>query len=322
MTVIRSLVRKSIKSDDICKAFSLFWDGGFDLDLTSAGIQLWGVKDTTMKGWENTSPVDNPVSFLDAKFSTIGHDLEFDMVICNDRIKQYDVARDLAYKFHLPIIIIDHSLPENLNATDIMVINKTRKCAFSVGCHPTITKKWQCDFTIPYGIEVPDLNNERTNDVLIHGSFLKLVPEHQVIIQQIQEESNAVLYGYAETNSNPFTSWKQCKNIFDSSKIFINLSTTFAFPRGLLLAMAHGCAVITNEINLTKEIINHRKNCLKFDKIEEILPKVKELLSNNALRLELAVNAQQTIKDNFPMQQFREQWQKLIPTIRETLYLL
>jgi len=322
MTQIRSLVRKSTKSDNF-KAFSLFWDGGFDIDLTSTGLQLCGVQDTAVRGWEPISPSDSSaIQFVSSDFTPYGHDLTFDFIICNDRLKQFDVARHLSHKFHLPLIIIDHATPGELNLTDIAVVNQSREFAISVGCHPLISKEWDCDFTIPYGINVvDDIERDRTNDVLIHGSFYQLIEQQQPLIEKIVNDTKAKLFGHNKKLSKPFASWSQCETELLDSKIYVNLSTTHSLPRGLLLAMAHGCAVVTNSIDLTDAILDNRQNCIIIKNIEDITPSVKELLNNPMLRTKLATNARQTILDNFPMDKFVTEWKNLINTFKGTLYL-
>lgn len=326
MTLIRSLVRKAIKPADNCKVFNLFWDGGFDLDLTKIGMEMWGVKDTTIRGWEYTSDASpSCVTFVSKKFSTLSNDFEFDLMICNDRLKQFDSARDLARKLHIPVIIIDHCLPGDLSPTDIMVINKARSSAVTIGCDPMISKAWQCDFTAPYGIEVCSIDifdKPRENDVLMHGSFHQLIPTHKHIITEVTQQTNAKLFGFQEGESNPFTSWLQCHEMFLDSKVYVNLATTDSFPRGLLLAMAHGCAIVSNTPKLIGQtILDDQYNCLTVDNIEEIVPKTKELLQDSELRTKLGKNARETVAEYFPMKLALTKWKELFDTLRGTLYL-
>lgn len=328
MTIIRTLTHKSIKKNslcNLCNIFSLFWDGGFDLDLTRTGIQLYGVQDTAMRGWEyfsSTSPKN--INMLDANFSVQKHDKVFDFIICNDRMKQFDVAKTLAHQFHLPIIIVDHLMPDTtMSVVDTKVMKQSQASYISIGSHKLISEKWENNFTIPYGIEIPrEMVQEKNNNVLIHGSFDSLAPQSRPILQQILQDTNSILKGNNKGLSEPFSSWQECEQVFNDSKVYINLSTTLSIPRGLLLAMAHGCAVVTNAVELTHTILKHEHNCLIIKNVEDIKPQTQRLLEDNKLRQKLTENAKQTIIENFPMDTFIQNWTKLINKVKGGLYLL
>ena len=325
MTIIRSLVRKASKQQGPCKAYSLFWDGGFDLDITKSNLKLWGTPEITMRGWEpmSTTCTDN-VEFIDAKFSSVGHDLEFDMVLCNDRFKQFDAAKKIASRLHVPVVFIDHMIPKDINPIDLAVLKEgARKGIVSIACHETIAKGWDSEFTIPYGVDIPevDLDEPRIHNIVIHGSFQQLNPTHRDLIARITNDTDALLFGYNQDKSNPFTSWEQCSNTLKSAQVFINLSTSYTIPRGLLLAMAHGCAVITNNIAPLNSFLSNRNNCLVIENLEDILPASQELLKNNTLRYKLGQNARDTIQEVFPMDAFVTNWTETLDSLREVLYL-
>jgi glycosyltransferase involved in cell wall biosynthesis len=90
-------------------------------------------------------------------------------------------------------------------------------------------------------------------------------------------------------------------DVLSSSDVFCLPSLWEGFPIALLEAMAMRKAVIATEVDGSVEIIQNKKNGLliKPQNIQMLADVIKELMSNNSLRNELAAAAQQTILNDF-----------------------
>lgn len=90
-------------------------------------------------------------------------------------------------------------------------------------------------------------------------------------------------------------------DVLFSSDIFCLPSLWEGFPIALLEAMAMRKAVIATEVDGSVEIIQNKKNgiLVKSQNIQMLADAIKELISNNTLKTELAIAAQQTILNDF-----------------------
>lgn len=90
-------------------------------------------------------------------------------------------------------------------------------------------------------------------------------------------------------------------DVLFSSDIFCLPSLWEGFPIALLEAMAMRKAVIATEVDGSLEIIQNKKNgiLIKPQNVQILAEAIKELISNNHLRKELAEAAQQTILNDF-----------------------
>ena len=69
---------------------------------TGHNFYLWAADNRSWDSRAEKKPENLQV--IDADWPTT----YFDMIICNDRLEQYDLAVSLAHKFHLPVLLIDH----------------------------------------------------------------------------------------------------------------------------------------------------------------------------------------------------------------------
>jgi hypothetical protein len=63
----------------------------------------------------------------------------FDMIICNDRLEQYDLGASLAHKFHLPILLIDHCSSEVVKPLHALAKVDIESPQAQLAKNPTVT---------------------------------------------------------------------------------------------------------------------------------------------------------------------------------------
>ena len=81
---------------------------------TENNFYLWSSSGNAWKKEIETRPENLHV--IDQEWPTS----YFDMIICNNRLEQYDLAASLAHKFHLPILLIDHCSSEAVKPTSAL----------------------------------------------------------------------------------------------------------------------------------------------------------------------------------------------------------
>lgn len=139
-------------------------------------------------------------------------------------------------------------------------------------------------------------------------AFKKVVEENNKAVLlmigdgELKEQAIALVKELDLENSVVFQkSRTDVADVLFSSDIFCLPSLWEGFPIALLEAMAMRKAVIATEVDGSMEIIQNKENgiLIKPQNIQMLADAIKELITNNNLRKELAEAAQQTILKDF-----------------------
>ena len=167
---------------------------------------------------------------------------------------------------------------------------------------------------IPYGIEVPDYNDgERDIDVLIHGKF---VQADYGLITRIQEmQFKTEVYG-----DNPGISEEIHEEELDEklsqTKVFLNLSNNISIPNSALRAMAHGCAIVSNENPITPELFEHCGKIVKH--IDDFAPAINKAIDNDWQSM--GQSGRETIMLKHKMSVVVDQWKHKLLDLGQGIY--
>lgn len=93
------------------------------------------------------------------------------IILCNDKIANYDICKNLSILYHVPTIVIDHSIKNKLfDDNKLKIIDDLPSCT-RIAINMAITRSWGSihDHIIPY-----EINNNATietwNNLLISTS--------------------------------------------------------------------------------------------------------------------------------------------------------
>lgn len=132
-------------------------------------------------------------------------------------------------------------------------------------------------------------------------------PKLEAIIKDLNLEQNVHLRGYV----------KNVPEFLLDSDIYIHSSESEPFGIAILEAMAAGLCVIATNVGGVPDIITHNKNGMLFEYGNEY--ELKDLISlvitDNALRINLAKNAKETVTDKFSILQTVQMYQTVYPDL-------
>ena len=290
MSIIRNLVRKSIKNNEPATILTFCHDGMFDYDLCRTPHTFYGAIDSSSIGWSpNTQTVPYNFKFLPNSFNVLGNDIGFDLVLCNSR-QMYEKAHQFSNALHLPIVIVDH-LPYSGSFPSVANIHTT----------PILNKE---DSTlIEYMVEEQRKPVDKDIDVLICGKFVK---EEYPIIKNIMENLDSCLIIGDNEGISDSVHDELYINYFDRSRVYINLSTSYGVSKHLLQAMASGCAIISSNTDAVREILG-QKDVTYITDAEQAPELVKNLLNNADLK-SIGARMRDLAKARFNPKTFTEKW--------------
>lgn len=248
MNPIRTSINKAFAEDRPARILSLFYDGYFERDLARTGHEIYGsIEDTTIT-WDYPwhQMIDN-IHLLPADFHQYNNTVEFDLVMCNERVHQYQKAAQLSYALHAPLILVDHFSPQiDWSYTQIEQLIQSRQNRVSVSCSHKIGADWKNPvgpIVYPCG-ENFIFNKHDKSGVLMHGTFLQ---NEYHFIEYVRHKVD----GIKIVGNNPgFTespAYNELLDMFRKAQIYVNLSTVNGFSWGLIHALKAGCAIVTTQ---------------------------------------------------------------------------
>ncbi len=307
--VIRSATRK--ETDPL----NILWfpyDGIFETFLCQYTLHnYYGGNDLTYIPWETSLFPPTNFYVLQAH-NSFSMDIDFDLVVCNNRMHQYDKAKALSTILHIPLMVIEHSLaPEIMKVEDRHIIKEQKQADFYFVTHDNINESWNTNYkVIPYGIPNYYQEQEKIDQIILAGNFLE---QDYPKLKQIIENSPIPIKVYG---NNPGLSDTCSHGTFieelKKSKYFLNATTTTVAPLMMLMAMSAGCIPVTNVNTFTDKFIQDVG--LTFINQQDISDCLKEELSVEPKQIN------QIIMDQFSHTSFLSSWHLFFESIYSHVY--
>ena len=320
MTSIRHITNKAIKSEGVPNILSLPYDGMFERNLCKTGCNIYCHVPSSSQAWRNYTDYNPPNLFYINNISTFGNNITYDAVICNDKLNQYDRALQIAKSFHIPLIVVDHATYiEQLNPAHITQIEESVKAHKFVSVDETIYQNWgQKGEVIPYGIDIPSTTGkEKDIPFMIMGKFSdNEIPS----VRNISEELGAQVYGDNPGFSKPVNLWLNFIELFQRTKVFINLSIHTDISIELLTAMACDCGIVSNNPTIIRNLLENEKNAYLVRNFEDYISFCKRMIQNESFRIE-AAKLNKKILEKFDTTVFTNKWNNVFNEIKQQAFI-
>ncbi len=299
-TPIRSIINSVLPKKDILDLISFVNYPYFDWMLSQVPHNIHMYKgDRLPYNWdENILSIPNNVTFDINPDLPLG--LDIDLVLCHNRLQQFDISKIFSTFWHLPICLVHQLLPR-----DMKYHNQWQNIAPRVGnSNIFLSRKIQEEWNIPGYIIPPGIPNiaggkNKQNKV---AYIYCLVDEPKKVIKQ-----NLGDIGFIEHGD------------FNKYQIVVN-STTMFYPIHALVAMAHGCCVITQEIPEMDEVFKDGENCLIYKDIPHLRVMIESVNNKPSMYEEIGARAREMVRTTFPMDEFRKKMNVAIKQSAEIMY--
>tara|TARA_Y100000310_G_scaffold270418_1_gene284222 strand:+ start:8283 stop:9245 length:963 start_codon:yes stop_codon:yes gene_type:complete len=272
MLITSNIIRSATRTPDSrLKCVSFCRENEKYLSLLSrCDCDIYVIRQDGLSDWKETI-VPSPEGLF-----ILGKDLSdcnipfFDLVICNGRLQEFDVAASLAASLHVPLVTVDHvskkvfqKLP--LHATVSPPVSlEPRVGQINVALSDGIKNSWE---TSTYGISI-------TIPTTVDNRFFerRKKKEDFLLDNNIPQEIMAYIQGPVnEFGCSPRFHPEKPKDPLDF-KFYIN--TWNNIDNKTLEAMAAGCISLSPRTPETERIITHGENGLLFSDI----PSLKALM--------------------------------------------
>ena len=241
----------------------------------------------------------------------------FDLVICHNRIEQYNISEALSQALHLPIIMVDHCgekvlkpspIFSNVTTSDIKLLYQ-REFLVNVCTHPQLVKEWpnanKGSIVINTGVDTekykPD-NVEKSFSIVLDN----FIPEP---VAKFLSSLNK--YNIISTDREDKT------NLYNQGSVFINTWKNINIK--LLEAMACGTVPVCIDTPEITHVVNKETGFIVKD-VQEMISLIDRIQNQEVNIEQIAKNAREYIVKNHHIDLFINKWNQVFQLASNSFY--
>jgi glycosyltransferase involved in cell wall biosynthesis len=304
----------------------------YESALARTGHVFWAVRTEGIKDWNRTySPLPDNYHLLDPtlKDAQIPADIDFDLVLSQNKFGQYQIARRLADALHLPLVSLEHTLPVPGWPESRLQLLRTMRGDIDVFIAEYSRAAWG------WGEEAAVIHHGIDTEVFRPVSGLERAPHFLSVVNDWINRDWACGYRFWQEAliglpvrvlgdtpglSRPARTLRELAREYASARFFVNTSLVSPVPTALLEAMASGCAVISTATCMIPEIITHDRDGLLATTPEELRRHCRALLTDPERARRLGEAARETIRERFGLARFVAEWDVLLRRASDRVY--
>lgn len=301
-------------------------------NLAKTGHQFYAIRGPGIKDWNGeyaALPSNYHLLDPDKGSGQIPSELDFDLILSQNKFGQFGVAAQIAKQLHLPLVSLEHTLPVEGWSTRQMQQLRDMRGDVNVFISEYSREKWgwgEADASvIHHGIDTelfkPGLRPRNAYVLSVVNDWINrdYCCGYNLWRESTQSLPTKVL-GSNPGLSKPAPSTRHLAAEYAAAAVFVNTSLVSPIPMALLEAMSSGCAVVTTGNCMIPEVVKHDQNGLVANTPEQIRNAIKRLLSDAYEAERLGRAARQTILDDFSMPVFVSKWDRLLRNAAEITY--
>lgn len=277
-----------------------------------------------VKGWNKEfAQVPSNTTLLDSDFgdSQIPPDLDFDVVLSQNKFGQFKIAKQLSDSCHIPMVSLEHTLPHpnwdrmhRLNFCKMRGHVNVFLSEYSIGA-------WEWEG--PAVIIPPGIDDEAFSPDWV-------LPKQPAILSVVNDWENrdwacgfklwksvtaglpVMVLGDTPGLSKAAKSHAELLGAYRQCQVFLNTSLVSTCPFTLLEAMACGSAVVSTATTMIPQVIQDGVNGYVSNDPSVLTARCKELLADPARCREMGQAARKTIEDRFNFRRMAAEWDAVL----------
>ena len=304
-----------------------------ETNLCKTGHNFYAIRAQGIKDWNNKyRPLPDNYILLDPKKEQkqIPLDIDFDLVLSQNKFGQMQIAKNLSRLLQLPLISLEHTLPPDIWPKSHIEHLKGQRGHLNVFISEYSREAWgwkpEEALVVHHGINTDTF---KPNNVEKKNSILSVVNDFKnrswccgfELWQQITNGLSVSVVGDTPGLSLPSKNISDLINSYNTNTVFLNTSLISPIPMALLEAMSCGCAVVSTATCMIPEIIQNGVNGFISNKPEELRQYCQKLLSDNELNIRMGEAARKTILENFSLDTFVNNWNRIFTSASEITYV-
>lgn len=316
-SILRAATRKA---DEPLNVLSFATHERQNQGLAQSGHNFYFYQAPGIKTWNfQFAPLPPNITLFnpDDGDSQVPLDLDFDVILSQNKFGQFPVAHRLARAWHVPLVSLEHTLPhpswqpmhiDQLNQMrgDMNVflseysVNAWNWKGQAVIVPPGIdTEAFTPEFAMPLQPTILSVVNDWKNRDAFCGYNLWLRVTHGLPV---------TIFGDNPGLSKPARNHEELLSAYRRCQVFLNTSLVSTCPFTLLEAMSSGAAVLSTATTMIPTIIKDSVNGYISNDPDVLRKRCEELLADPEKCRELGRAARATIEEGFSFRQMAACW--------------
>lgn len=297
----------------------------YQTGLALTGNNFYLLQGPGIKTWNRSfRPVPNNHLLLDPDKGNrqIPAELDFDLILSQNKFGQYQVAAQIARQLHLPLVSLEHTLPMPDWGEGQKRKMKGMRGDINIFISEYSRERWGW---APNEAQV--IHHGIDTDMFKPATVFAGRKDHALSVvndwinrdwccgfnlwKEGTQGMPVMILGDTPGLSRPARSVGELVMAYNLSQVFVNTSLVSPIPTALLEAMACGCAVVTTGTCMVPDVVQHGKNGLIANTPTEIRSCVQRLLANPQEAETLGLAARDTVLSRFSLTAFIRKWDLL-----------
>jgi hypothetical protein len=256
-------------------------------------------------------------------------DIQFDLVLSQNKFGQIQVLKQLAQKLHLPLVSIEHTLPVPNWPKEQLAYLKSMKGDVNIFISEMSRDKWGWNkdeaAVIHHGIDTGIFHpGNRQRKKLLLSVVNDWVNRNWCcgfdLWRAVSQDLPFGVLGDTPGLSAPAKSLNELVSAYQSSQVFLNTSLISPVPSVMLEAAACGCAIVSTNNCAIPEFFTHKHDAYLSNDPKELRAFCITLLNNPEECQRIGQNAVETIKTKCNLLRFTDQWNQIFQTAAAVIY--
>ena len=250
--------------------------------------------------------------------------VEIDVCLSQNTVGQYQVFRQYADANQLPLISLEHCIvTPGITPSQVRQRRRHLRADLHVFISEVSCIEWGYD---PGGADVVILHHGVNTDLFKPSTK---VPKNIIGVAVNDFINRGNILGYKEFReatqgmplkvigdtpglSRPAADFNELVEFYQNISVFLNTSVYSPIPSVVLEAAASGCAVVSTDHCMLKDIFTHEVDVLFANDGPTMRRYCSYLLANPEQARTLGANARQTIIEKFPLDGFLKKWDEVL----------
>lgn len=293
---------------------------GYQSLLSKTGHNFYMLSGPGLKTWDfHTRKLPENHFIYNLPYDKIRGSERFDLILCQNRIQQWDILNAVSQNFDIPVIVLDHTEPPpGIKPQDFEVLSQ-RIGHVNVYITEHNRNSWGnlSGKIVPHGIDtevfkpIPKIEKQDVGISLVNHFAQRDIFCGWTLWKEIVKEVPVHLVGENPGLSQSVNDPSALNILFNSAKFFLNTSQYSPVPLSMLEAMAAGVPVVTTAKQEIPKIIQNGENGFISNDPGELIKYCHQLREDESLRERVGMAGRQTIMEHFSMNSFMQNWNNI-----------
>lgn len=307
----------------------------YETQLCKTGHNFYAFRNDTVKDW-NTEYAPLPENYTLFKPNSFDSDIQYDLILSQNKFGQFQIAKQLSHRLHIPIVSLEHTLPAPFWSPEMLKQTQQLNGAINVFISSYSMNAWGYDssrenLVVEHSVDTglfSDLmtllsGKKRDNVILsvnndfINRDYCLNFRQYKTVTAGLPTKPVGATPGFSEAAR----STQELVELYSSSRIFLNTAHWSPIPTALLEAMSCGCAVVSIDSCMIPEYIEHGVNGFLASNDEEMRQCLEILLDDEELASRLGNAARKTIQEKCSEERFIDKWNHIFKEAREKCFV-